>query len=166
MSENDLEGILELMCHEGDLQRAAIIRNAIDLVNRQQAEIEAKEIEYNEMLEQRNSVEEHLDRLQGELIEERTRRDNAVNAYHEARAEIDSLKRQLHNSKLHEKECCKALKNETRYRDHDTKMIKNEAIKAFAERLKLDLGYAFLQSHNCVVSIIDNLVKEMVGELK
>ena len=42
-----------------------LCKQALDLINRQKAEIE---------------------RLEGELIEERTRRKNAVNSYHEAKA--------------------------------------------------------------------------------
>ena len=44
------------------------------------------------------------------------------------------------------------------------KWARAEAIKKFANMLKLDLGDMFLRSHNCVESIIDNLVKEMTGE--
>ena len=44
------------------------------------------------------------------------------------------------------------------------KSTKAEAIKEFAERLEADLGSLFLVNHPCVGGIIDNLVKEMVGE--
>lgn len=51
---------------ENDLCQEDLHRDTIDLLNRKNAEIE---------------------RLNGDLIIERTRRENAVNAYHEARAE-------------------------------------------------------------------------------
>ena len=35
-----LKELLEIMLHEGDLQRSSTISNALDLINRQQAEIE------------------------------------------------------------------------------------------------------------------------------
>ena len=100
-----------------------------------------------------------INRLNGELTEERTRRENAVNAYHEAKEEIESLKRQLHNSKLHEKECYEARRVLSMGIDHDRVMIRAEAIKEFAERLKKYEG-----RRGVPVATIDNLVKEMVGD--
>lgn len=53
------------------------LENALDLITRQQAEIErlknenmAKEAEYNDMLEQRNSVEEYLETAKSEAVKE------------------------------------------------------------------------------------------------
>lgn len=78
MSDNEIKKALECCADEhrgctdycpyvGKISCAFDLRkDALDLINRQQAEIE---------------------RLEGELIEERTRRENAVNAYHEAKIE-------------------------------------------------------------------------------
>lgn len=42
--------------------------------------------------------------------------------------------------------------------------ISGEAIKEFSERLQNDLGHLFLIHHPVVGELIDNLVKEMVGD--
>lgn len=54
-----------------------LANNALDLITRQQAEIErlknenmAKEAEYNDMLEQRNSVERYLETAKSEAVKE------------------------------------------------------------------------------------------------
>lgn len=46
-----LKEILELMCIEGDLQRSATISNALDLINRQKADIEKIDIAFNNLIE-------------------------------------------------------------------------------------------------------------------
>ena len=56
-----LEKILELMCREGDLQRASTISNALDLINRKKSEIDIlirkKETLKDEISELRAEVE-------------------------------------------------------------------------------------------------------------
>ena len=113
-----------------------IAEDALDLINRYEAEIE---------------------RLEGDLIEERTRRKNAV-------AEIERLKGyvppvvQMVNA-------------------YDLLNARNEAIKEFAERLHCHCQNIINEEWNkktCPTSwadayeefdeVVDNLVKEMVGE--
>ena len=67
MTDNDiikaLEKILELMCREGDLQRASTISNALNLINRQKSEIDIlirkKEALRDEIAEQQAEIEEY-----------------------------------------------------------------------------------------------------------
>lgn len=61
----------------GDYPSCECERYTIDLINRQKAEIErlknenmAKEAEYNDMLEQRNSVERYLETAKSEAVKE------------------------------------------------------------------------------------------------
>ena len=89
----------------------------------------------------------------------------------ELQAEIESLQRQLHNSKLHEKECYEARRVLSMGIDHDRVMTRAEAIKEFAERLK---SYLHQDDFNTpderwkpeseIANLIDQLVIEMVGE--
>ena len=58
-------------------EEGQILKNVLDLIARKQAEIErlknenmAKEAEYNDMLEQRNSVEEHIETAKSEAVKE------------------------------------------------------------------------------------------------
>ena len=103
-----------------------IAEDALDLINRYEAEIE---------------------RLEGDLIEERTRRKNAV-------AEIERLKGyvtpvvQMVNA-------------------YDLLNARNEAIKEFAERLQIYVIPQLADGYTREIvlkSSIDDLVKEMVGE--
>ena len=50
------------------------------------------------------------------------------------------------------------------FTDKLKKQIKSEAIKEFAERLKKEYTETFLVSGDTVIEILDNLVKEMVGD--
>ena len=76
--------------------------------------------------------------------------------------ENESLQRQLHNVKLHQKETHKALQDEKVLRLNED-FIKAEAYKEFADRLKEDLKNSTLWG---LVSFdrIDNFLKELVGE--
>jgi hypothetical protein len=47
--------------------------------------------------------------------------------------------------------------------EYDNK-IKAEAVKEFAERLEENLGELFMANHSWVGEIVDNLLKETVGE--
>lgn len=47
--------------------RQEAAEDALDLINQQQAEIMAKEVEYNDMLEQCKSVEKYLEKAQAEI---------------------------------------------------------------------------------------------------
>ena len=60
-----------------DQVELSLVNETIDLINRQKAEIErlknenmAKEAEYNDMLEQRNSVERYLETVKSEAVKE------------------------------------------------------------------------------------------------
>ena len=55
-----------------------------------------------ELRERLQNLEAENKRLQGELIEERTRRKNAVEAYHEAyQRAVDTIKKQLSSGHIH-----------------------------------------------------------------
>ena len=155
-------------------------KNALDLINRQQADIERfnkendelkngffqehyKEIECQELLSVSEAwrkeslhnidLEAEIERLNGELIEQRTRRKNAVDAYYEAKAKIWKW----------ETECGILTREREMYKGGSV-----EAVKEFAERLKGEYK-DFDETHHQIFysslcSAIDNLVKEMAGE--
>lgn len=58
-----------------------------EALKKKDAELKAVRHYYNECLQDLKKAHAEIERLSGEQIEERTRRKNAVNAYHEARAE-------------------------------------------------------------------------------
>ena len=43
--------------------------------------------------------------------------------------------------------------------------IREETARELGENIKLGLGDWFLRAHNCVEPIIDNVIKEVVGEI-
>lgn len=63
-------------------------RAEVDLYRRQVDELEDELASTYDKLE---NAEAEVERLEGELIVERTRRKNAVNAYHSAKAEVASV---------------------------------------------------------------------------
>lgn len=64
---------------------------------------------------------------------------------------------------LNEKEAVEALKNERRYKSHDTKMINSEAINKFAERIKMEFYYEFDELIPSIMADkIDNISEEII----
>lgn len=85
------------------------------------------------------------------------------NLLNRMQAENESLRRQLHNSRLHEKEIVEALKNERRYKSHDTKMVNSETINRFAERIKMEFYYEFDELIPSIMADkIDSVSKEII----
>lgn len=74
MTDNEiikaLEDLLELMLHEGDLQRASIISKALDLIKRKDVEIERLNIELQSMRSAANSYKMHYETAKSEAIKE------------------------------------------------------------------------------------------------
>lgn len=87
----------------------------------------------------------------------------SLNLFYCMQAENKNLKIQLHNSKLHEKEAVEALKNERRYKSHDTKMINSEALNKFAEQVKMAFYYEFDELIPSIMADkIDNISEEIL----
>ena len=78
MTDNKIIKALEEMAeYPHYYEECQILKNVLDLITRQQAEIErlkndimAKEAEYNDMLDQRNCVEEYLETAKSEAVKE------------------------------------------------------------------------------------------------
>lgn len=119
-----LEELLEIMLCEGDLQRSATISKALDLINRQKAEIER----YREVVGE-------LGVKDGEVVALLNGKETAYT----------------------KKDIAETLKR------MDVKTAKAEAIKEFAERLKREKRDLFCIEN--IDGLIDNLVKEMVGDV-
>ena len=115
MTDNEivkaLKELLEVMLYEGDLQRASTISKAIEMFDRQKAEIERLQKCHDDM-------------------------EGAIYSFREDHAKV------------------KFFKNE----------IRAESVKEFAERLKKecvqDGAFGYVSAYE-----IDNLVKEMVGDV-
>ena len=164
----------------------SLLKNAIDLINRQQAEIE----EFNELYTNlknasvQHCVDNEKDRqllgeyqniflelgystevFDPELTEIKAWKDRMIwncKKSNEMHTEIQNLKQRIKNANDHEIHIMKALKT-----------AKSEAVKEFAERLKaldrldVDVSYGYGREHYTeaiAVNLIDNLVKEMVGK--
>lgn len=112
---------------------------ALDLINRQKAKIEKLEKEnivLRDVINARDTkieiLKEENEKLQGDLIEERTRRENAVNAYHELAAENKKLEAEI---VMIQKES-ELLKSRNTIMDRAIAKARAEAIKEYLEKLK------------------------------
>ena len=124
----------ECVFYGQDYCRLKIAEAALDLINRQKAEIE------------RLTTLAKLGNMRAN--DYRVMRDRAI----KAEAEIERLEKQL-NSKYKWENML----------DNKIKEVKTEAIKEFAERLK-DEMYTERGFSVCPDDKVDNLVKEMVGD--
>ena len=70
----------------------------------------------------------------------------------------------IYNKYMEQKAEIKRLKRIAEVKQKNTRTIKSEAIKEFAERLKEELRLSTGNNGGFVPSMIDNLVKEMVGD--
>ena len=120
-----------------------LMKLLFDLFNRLQAENERKDKIFLELL--KTSSE------RAEIIGKQS-------------AEIESLTRQLHNAKLHQKDTYKSLQDEKALRLNED-FIKAEAYKEFADKFKKKLSRKYTTSlWKVYCEEIDNLLKELVGE--
>ena len=149
MTDNEivkaLKEILEIMCVVGDLQKASTISKSIDLINRQEAEIERLKERCQKCGTKTTTTILHLQTV----IAERN-------------AEIESLKAEIERLKNAYRQC--AYERDAYIEIENTSIIeaKTEAYKEFAERLK-ERGRSSL-GNQFVIGWIDNLLKEMVGD--
>ena len=69
MTDNEiikaLEDLLELMLHEGDLQRTSIISKALDFINRQKAKIEALQMDNKQLQSDVINANQNWDHIKG-----------------------------------------------------------------------------------------------------
>lgn len=166
MTDNDIKKALEccgnqIACTDGcplddlggiDKCVHTLLLNALDLINRQQAEIEKLNVELVGMRGACESYKMHYDNAQAEI---------------ERLKKVTDLPREGFFTLL-----CDALVYTKTIEEYNKfrKAIKSEAIKEFAERLKEEAEECGRIDFNgctyCAVGFhhIDNLVKEMVGE--
>ena len=146
-------------CEHCFLQNSAmcvteLIYKALDLINRQQAEIE-----------------KHKNNCESCGAKTRVCIENLQNNIAEKQAEIERL--QKHSKKV--LETCSRVTKANDERNNDIfqgaiEVVRAEAIKEFAERLKLKVDIDLCEAIECseylynLPKLIDNLVKEMVGE--
>jgi hypothetical protein len=83
-----LEKILELMCREGDLQRASTISNALDLIKRQKAEIKNKDTEIDILIRKKETLKDEVSEMRAEI--ERLKRIIRVRSGDNLLAEMES----------------------------------------------------------------------------
>ena len=132
-----------------------LCKDAVALINRQKAEILAKTEEYNDMLDQRNKLEEALELKIMDVISLTSARDALLEMVKEQKAEIERLEKKI-----------KAIRDINKRNDEHlhirlVERAKADAIKEFAERLKSKLIiYTYLN----INGVIDNLVKEMTEQ--
>ena len=132
-----------LSYHIFESEMMAVV-NALDLINRQQVEIERLKWEKNHFVFK-------VDDLNGKLEKFKEYRDIKNGAYER---EIERLQNEI-----------KGFDNFLKETDCSLKEIKDNAIKEFAERLKMDWQENdFYWEDADVYKWIDNAVKEMVGE--
>lgn len=122
-------------------------KNALDLINRQQLEIENLKVENQSLRTAANSLKMHYEEAQAQIerLEKETKdKERAYNDEFLLRKEWQTKCREL----LKEKQT-----------------VKSEVIKEFAERLKEYATQGFWETDAYVgAEQIDNLVKELVGD--
>ena len=68
--KKNLEDLLKLMLHEGDLQRTSIASKALDLIKRKDVEIERLNIELQSMRSAANSYKMHYETAKSEAVKD------------------------------------------------------------------------------------------------
>jgi hypothetical protein len=153
MTDNEikkaLEKILELMCNEGDLQRSAIISKSLDLINRQEAEID----ELQHKIASCNSEIEELKKI---VVDDyATEYDNKIKA--------EAVTEEKQNINFETGDYAKIIANNSGHLFEIGTIVKLEKhevdYKAFA-----DGDYWWVIDQDLVKIDDDNLLKEMVGE--
>ena len=132
-----LQELLETMCNDGDLQTAATVGNALDLINRQRAEIEGLKIANEKMYVANKEQEAEIDKLCIEIDELIIAKDLL---FDEAKALILKAKAEA---------------------------IQGFADRLKENTIEVDVSFGYGKEHytEAVTLIeIDNLVKEMLGE--
>lgn len=139
-------------------------KNALDLINRQQAEIERLNVDLVGMRGACNSYKMHYDNAKAEIKRLTQLAELGNMRANDYRAMRDKLK--AANEEIEE---LKKVVIDDYASEYDSK-IKAEAIREFAERLKLKIDIDLCEAIECsdylynLPKLIDNLVKEMVGE--
>lgn len=130
--------------YEQDLDAGCYVGDLLRIINRLEADVMAKEMEYNDMLEQRNSVERCLETAKAEverLKEENQEMDQAV---------LNTLRR-VRKVRL------------DAYKEFAGR-VKKEIIEAKYQYMDTPYTRACNQVADWCVNLCDNLLKEMVGE--
>lgn len=134
-----------------------ITREALDLINRQKAEIESNKAKIKISAECIARQDKEIERLNNALYDSEL-------MVSEQEALLERMKKLIGDT---DKNCRTAINIIGRY-ERQFKSIKAEVVKEFAERLKdksyLNEDLAGFEDMVVDVDDIDNLVKEMVGE--
>lgn len=138
--KNDCQGCYFDTHEAEDICAREVVKNAFDLINRQQAEIE---------------------RLKDEVS--KTRRKALLEASSKFAGHSD-----YHGDTILCKLICMAEGKEVEIaKPLDKSKIKSEAVREFADRVKMAFYYKFDEQLTLMIANkIDNLVKEMVGDME
>ena len=141
------------------ISKIGIEKIALDLINRQQADIRKLQLE-NEKLEIK---------LKGKIESSNKSRDSAMEVIKKQEAEIERFKELV----TEKQNLIEQWQDKAREFIAKNQTVKSEAIKEFAERVKaldrldVDVSYGYGREHYTeaiAVNLIDNLVKEIIGE--
>lgn len=163
MTYNEIIKALEewIKNYEGTYGNFKTLGNALDLITRQQAEIDDLERIVGLMNKRkyyRKFVDEVFRKQKGKKLSEPDF-DYIYQLYFEQQAEIERLKEKQEKCFYCTEQANKKISE-----------IKAEAVKEFAERLKdifehaYQFEYGYLLTKDVINTKIDNLVKEMVGD--
>ena len=157
--KKNLEDLLKLMLHEGDLQRTSIVSKALDLIKRKDVEIERLNIELQSMRSAANSYKMHYEIAKSEVINEFEKeikyvKENEKYDDYIPIVDIDLCENVLNITKLQQViiDTLRTL----------NKSVASETIKEVEKRLKSKLQWDVeFDSKIVFESDIDNLIKEM-----
>lgn len=145
-------------------------KNALDLINRQQAEIEKLQSMNRDLKVDTCNIEEQLIDVTEKFICQQTVYNDLSNIIKEKNAEIDRLKNENEILSLNADNAFQDGMNEAQdlYAEQVKAEVKSEAIKEYKEKLKehayLDSGITGYQAMVVDLSDIENIADEMVGE--
>lgn len=180
----DLKTFISLSKHitEPPYVQHIFLQQILDLINRQKAEIISRTEEYNDMLEQRNKVEEALELKIMDVNSLTSERDVLEETVAEQKAEVERLQCEVKNCrdviKEQSEEWHKHYNDSVTYKTaldsvcKELRTAKSEAIKEFAEKVyrflcnwrnwnKLKVSWLFNGECEWLKKSLDNLVKEM-----
>ena len=100
--KKNLEDLLKLMLHEGDLQRTSIVSKALDLIKRKDVEIERLNIELQSMRSAANSYKTAKSEVVKDFVEKFKRKATVVHKTHSGKHwyeiddnEIDNIVKEM-----------------------------------------------------------------------
>lgn len=143
-----------------DKESNATEKYALDLINRQKADIEKKDIEIDILIRKKEALNDEILDLKAEVEETQKNSETLAIALIKAKAEVERLQQKYELSEAEREANVKGFAE-------TLETVRAEAIKEFAERLKVKKAIHYckcgrdIDTTDIVNNYIDNLAEEM-----